>query len=174
MTARKKPPPKPVGRPSKFTPEIRKAILDGITAGLTYAHTCRIAGIDYDTFNEWRKKGADLDTPDVEGFYEFSEALMRAEANASMSMMATIRKVAQGHSVKRPFTDRAGRLITDKDGKPILFDDPIPPDWRAAAWWMERRYPDEYGKSHIGTQVEISDKEGRTIILKTGMSLDDL
>jgi hypothetical protein len=158
------------GRPSKFTPAVREALINAITAGLTYTHACSIVGIEYNTFNEWRKKGAKLDERDADGYYDFHEALTRAESNASTAMMATVRKVAQGYSIKRPFTDRAGRLITDKDGKPVLFDDPILPDWRAAAWWLERRYPEEYGRQ----RVEVTGKDGGAIIIKTGMSLDDL
>ncbi len=74
-------------------------------------------------------------------------------------MMATVRKVAQGYTIKRPFTDRAGRVITNKDGTPMMIDDAILPDWRAASWWLERRYPDEYGR----TRTEVTGADGGTI-----------
>lgn len=159
MASRKKSPPKPIGRPSKFTPTVRKVLIDGITAGLTYKHVCQIAGIDYESFNNWRKIGEALDEPDDEGYFDFFVALTRAESNASLSMMATIRKVAQGYKIKRPFTDRAGRIVTDRDGNPVLIDDEILADWRASAWWLERRYPEEYGK----TRTEVTGVDGGTI-----------
>lgn len=118
--------PKAKGRPSKFTPEIRKALIDAITAGLTYTHACQIVGIDYVTFTNWRNKGEQLDEEDEEGFFDFFNALTRAETKASTAMMAHIRAAAQGDK---------------KNG--------INPDWRAAAWWLERRYPDEYGKQKL-------------------------
>lgn len=106
------------GRPSKFTPEIRKALIEAIIAGLTYTHACQIVGIDYVTFTLWRTKGSKLESADEEGYFDFFNALTRAETNASTVMMAHIRKAA-----------------TD--------------DWRAAAWWLERRYPKEYGKQIV-------------------------
>lgn len=103
------------GRPSKFTPEIRKALIDAITAGLTYTHACQIVGIDYTTFNLWRNKGQE----DTKGdYFDFFNALTRAETITSTSMMAQIRKASTE-------------------------------DWRAAAWWLEHRYPEEYGKQRI-------------------------
>ena len=145
---------KPIGRPSKFTPATRKALVDGITAGLTYTHACQIVGIEYNTFNEWRKKGAALDEPDADGFYDFHEALTRAESQASMTMMATVRKVAQGYRMKRQFVDKNGTLVT--------YDEDMPADWRAASWWLERRYPDEYGRQRI----EHTGKDGGPIDVK--------
>lgn len=144
------------GRPSKFTPETRKALLDAITAGLTYTHACQTVGIDYDTLNNWRKQGAALDKPDEEGFFEFFVALTRAETNASLSMMGTVRKVAQGYkgTVTRKY-DNEGNLIS-------VTEEHVPADWRAAAWWLERRYPKEYGK-----QIqEISGLDGGAINIK--------
>jgi len=137
------------GRPTKFTPTIRAALIEGITAGLTYKHVCDLVGIDYTTFNLWRNKGKGLDAPDDDGYFGFFHDLMRAERSASIAMMATVRKIAQGYTISRPFMDRGGRIVTDKKGNPVLIDDPILPDWRAAAWWLERRYPDEYGKTRI-------------------------
>lgn len=128
------------GRPTKFTPDIRKALVDAITAGLTYTHACQIVGIDYTTFNLWRNKGQVLTKADAAGYFDFFNALTRAETNASLTMMATIRKVAQGYKKKSVFMGRDG---------PVTYDDEIPADWRAAAWWLERRYPDEYGRQRI-------------------------
>lgn len=139
------------GRPSKFTPDVRKAIIDGITAGLTYTHVCRMVGIEYETFNQWRKRGAALSEKDEDGYFEFSEALTRAEHQTSLSMMANIRKCAQGYKVKRSFVNKKGELIT--------YEDEIPSDWRASAWWLERRYPDEYGK----TRTEVTGLDGGAI-----------
>lgn len=142
------------GRPSKFTPDVRKAIIDGVTAGLTYTHVCRIVGIEYETFNQWRKKGAALLEKDDDGYFEFSEMLTRAEHQTSLSMMANIRKCAQGYKLKRSFVNKKGELIT--------YEDDVPSDWRASAWWLERRYPDEYGRQRI----EVTGKDGGAIEVK--------
>ena len=45
------------GRPSKFTDETRKRILDAVRAG-NYLETCAAYGrVSYDTLNEWLKRG---------------------------------------------------------------------------------------------------------------------
>jgi transposase len=44
----------------------------------------------------------------------------------------------------------------------------IDPKW--AAWKLERRYPEQYGRQ----RVELTGKDGGAIILKTGMNMDDL
>ena len=130
--------PRGKGRPSKFTPEIRKALIDTITAGLTYTHACQIVGIDYDTFNKWRLKGNRETKGD---FFDFVGELTLAETQTALSMMATVRKCAQGYKIKRKFVNKNGDLIT--------YDEDIPSDWRASTWWLEHRYPEEYGKQRI-------------------------
>lgn len=42
--------------------------------------------------------------------------------------------------------------------------------WQAAAWILERRYPEMYGRQ----RVELTGKEGGAIIIKTGMNMDEL
>jgi abortive infection bacteriophage resistance protein len=49
--------PKPVGRPSKFTDDVKTRIVKGIKLGMSYELASQYGGISYDTFNEWRKRG---------------------------------------------------------------------------------------------------------------------
>jgi hypothetical protein len=51
-----------------------------------------------------------------------------------------------------------------------LLDQHAEADPKWAAWKLERRYPSSYGR----TVQEHTGKDGGPIILKTGMSLDDL
>lgn len=41
--------------------------------------------------------------------------------------------------------DVSGQIITDYKGKPIIADHGMPPDWRASAWRLEKRYPEHWG-----------------------------
>lgn len=46
-----------ISRPSKFSPAITKLIGDNVALGLPYALAAEAAGITYQTFNDWHKKG---------------------------------------------------------------------------------------------------------------------
>ena len=91
--------------PSKYTPERVKRFLDAIRVGSPYSHAAQYAGIDHDTFLNWRKR-----------YSEFSDAVKEAEGAATVGWLAKIEKAAS-------------------DG-----------NWQAAAWKLERRYPDDFGR----------------------------
>jgi len=46
-----------MARPTKMTPNITKKIGDNIALGLSYSLAAEAAGITYQTFNDWHKKG---------------------------------------------------------------------------------------------------------------------
>ena len=60
------PEPAPVGRPSKFTPEIVHLLEESAAAGMSNKAACAIAGISQETLSQWRR--------DHEGFVERLEA----------------------------------------------------------------------------------------------------
>ena len=93
------------GRPTKYTPETSKIILDAIGLGVPFRHACAMAGIDESTFSRWRDRYAD-----------FADAVKAAEARAVAGRLARIRR-AEDES------------------------------WQAAAWYLERRYPQEFGRT---------------------------
>jgi hypothetical protein len=110
------------GRKTKLTPDRTAKICQAIQLGATYDHACNYAGISMATFCEWRKSKP-----------EFSEAIQKAEGNATVGWLAKIEKAAN-------------------DGQ-----------WQAAAWKLERRYPHEYGRrvqeitGKDGGPVEVKD-----------------
>lgn len=94
-----------MARPSKYTPETVKRIVEAIRLGATFTLACKYAGIDYSTFARW------LHTK-----REFCEAIKEAEGRAAVRWLTKIEQAAS-----------AG-------------------NWQAAAWKLERRYPQEYGR----------------------------
>lgn len=120
-----------MARPTKLTPDVQNIIISAIERGHTYESACGLAGIHYDTFNEWRKRGNEeierLKNPrcklkeDEGPFVEFSEALTRAEAGMVENALLAIDMGALGDGAR-------------------------PGDWRAAAWKLERRKPDDWGQ----------------------------
>lgn len=70
----------PVGRPSKFTPERRTAIIDAISHRIPYEMAAEANGISGSTLYEWLKTGKDQIDQGIESDYTmFSESLKRAE-----------------------------------------------------------------------------------------------
>ena len=152
---RKTPGAGPGGRPSKFTPERQKKILDAARAG-NYLETCAaFAGIHYDTLNEWIKRGDDVANrlPADEGliaealskidpldqeFFEFSEALRVEAAVAEVAVVAKVRSAALDDwraglpFLMKRYQDRWGRQVQQRElsgpgGKPIQVEDTTAP-----------------------------------------------
>jgi transposase len=125
------------GRPTKLTPETVKKLCVAIQQGATYALACKYAGISYDTFNDWKRRGAEEEArrqnPRVqegtaawtegEEFIQFLQAIQKAEGDAALGWLLKIELAATaGH-------------------------------WQAAAWKLERRYPQEYGRTVVTQDV---------------------
>ena len=107
------------GRRTKYTPETVDKITQAIRLGATYKLACDYAGISEDTFYQWRNTKS-----------EFSEAIKLAEGEGALKSLAVIERAANG--------------VKGEDGEYILA-----PTWQAAAWKLERRYPDMYGKQRL-------------------------
>jgi transposase len=96
-----------MARPSKFTPDRRKRILEALRQGNTRKAAVAQAGISYETFCQW-----------LHQYPEFSDQVKNAEAEAELASVRVIREAA----------------VTT---------------WQAAAWWLERRRPEEWSNSHV-------------------------
>jgi len=122
-----------MARPTKYTPDTVKRIVDAIRLGATYELACNYGGIDYMTFRRW-----------YEAKREFSEAVKDAEGAAVVKWLALIDKAAN-------------------DGA-----------WQAAAWKLERRYPQTYGRTvqewHVYDRRAVIEQEAERL----GISADVL
>lgn len=68
------------GRPSKFTPERRAAIIDAISHRIPYEFAAEANGICEDTLYEWIKIGKQHRSEGIDSDYTvFTEAIKRAE-----------------------------------------------------------------------------------------------
>lgn len=106
------------GRPTKYTPETVKRILEAIKLGVAYVDAANYGGVSFETFNEWRKQ-----------YPEFSEAVESASGQAVTACMAKIQKAATEGSwqasawiLERRHPDRYGRTrveLTGAGGGPV-------------------------------------------------------
>ena len=135
-----------MGRPSKLTPETVQKICENIRLGLRYNDAALAAGISYDTFYSWRKKG---EAAKSGKYTEFLKAVKRAEAEGERALVARIQKAAQDE-----YNKETGDLISRGQ-------------WTAAAWILERRHREKWGR-----QLDLTSK-GDAIKGYVGISPDD-
>ena len=80
-----------MARPSKLTPDTHAVIVESILHGATYKDAAEAAGVNYDTFNEWMRAGAD---GKAGKFSEFFGAIRKAEAQCRLNMTRVIQSAA--------------------------------------------------------------------------------
>ena len=92
-------------------------LIEALRSGAYRIDACRAAGIHYNTLLAWEKRGESEGSGEYSGEYiEFLDALRKAEAEAVIRNVEVVTKAAQ-------------------DG-----------DWRAAAWFLEHKYPDKWAR----------------------------
>lgn len=130
-----------MGRPAKIddvillpdgkggsTPRVRwEVIVERVRAGSYPEVAAMSTGVSAGTFYRWKTLGEDrVENGKIrkarEGYRQFREALTRAEAEAEMASVAVIQRAMVGSA---PTEGHAGR----------------DPDWKASAWYLERRAP---------------------------------
>lgn len=126
------------GRPSRFVPRVKKAIIRAVELGSPYRLAVQSAGVGYTTFKRWMAQAEQ----DEEGgaFRTFRDDVKKAEGKAVEKWLEIIDKAANNGS------------------------------WQAAAWKLERRYPERFGRRTIDVRADIREEKTITqrqeIILK--------
>lgn len=135
---------KRMGRPPRLTQELGGKIAGYIEAGNFLESASHLCGVSPRICREWIAKGLKTKR---QPYYDFAQAIKKAESKAEASAIIRIRN----HGTKT---------------------------WQAEAWYLERRFPDKWGRKlaqavHVETsKVEPSDKE-RTKILRSWLGMDD-
>ena len=131
------------GRPSKFTQETREKIITALRANAYIETAAAYAGIEKDTFYRWLKMGARAKSGP---YREFSDAIKQTMGEAEVRDLAVISKAANGYDVVK-----VKRVIGPKGD--ILSEETVSSrefSWQAAAWRLERKYPQKWGRrDHI-------------------------
>lgn len=107
------------GRKPSITQDKIDRGIEAIEMGLSYREACEYAIIPLRTFYDWMDKGESSKT----GRYrEFYDQVKQANTRTAVKMAKVIRDAAMGKGEK-------------------------PPDWKAAAYWLERRFPKNWGQA---------------------------
>lgn len=112
-----------MARPTKLTSEVEERLVHAISVGATFKDACPYAGISYQTFLNWRKRA--------------QKALEQAEEGDEEPEEMTDRFVEFFDRIKKAQGEAAVGLLT-------TINKAAHRDWKAAAWMLERRYPESY------------------------------
>lgn len=123
----KKPAKKP-GRPTLLNPTRQAALLNAIEQGMPLKQAAAIAGMSYDTLNNWQNRGENESAPPE--YRQFCQLLRHSQAVAMQVHVSSI-------------CDAAKR------------------DWKAAAWMLERRCPEDFARPQ---QFEHSGPGGKPLM----------
>ena len=140
---KRKPPAKPRGRPTKLTPAVASRIVDGIALGLSYKDAAMAGGVHEKTLELWRKRGAT--EPNSNSIY--------ARFIGRISKAAELTGIAYLEAVRRSIMESPVRvrehIKQDENGKVVMKEihrETLPPDIKGAMWWLERRFPEQFGR----------------------------
>ncbi len=107
-----------------------------------------LAGIDYSTYRQWLKKGLDSNYP---VHASFRRRVNKIQTEIELKKLRIIHKAAEGYLLR----DKKVKINKRGKTKTITIKQ-IPPDFKAACWFLERRFPERYGKSSL-QQRPVSD-----------------
>ena len=147
------------GRKSVLTPDVHERLVDAVRAGAPPTQAAAYVGIAVRTYHDWMQRGqneaerlaelhaAGEDPPPDEWEQRFLDLWVdveQAKAQAGVRNIANLQKVATGGFV----VEQTERSYVGSDGKEVTETSTrrAAPDWRAAAWWLERMDRANFGK----------------------------
>lgn len=159
------------GRPPKLTEFARTRFLEAIKEGDTIANACAYSGIAVSTFFAWQayaREGQGRGTRKV--IVDFLDSYRVAAAEAMTEAVREVRKAGRGEAPAH----RTIRTLTHPDGKVEVIEEVTmaPPEWRASAWYLERRAPKMWGRRDR-TPVDVNE-EAERIARELDIPVDEL
>lgn len=151
------------GRPTKLTPGIADAIVAAIREGCPYEVAAQTTGVSQTSIYAWKARGERESTGP---YADFLKAIKRAEADAELEAIERVRGIGFGGVVigRRIVTQRNGDVIED-----VTYSHP---QWQAFAWYLERKYPDRWGRrDRVDVTVR---KEAERIAGEFGVDVDEI
>ena len=136
----------------KFTPERRTIIVDAIKAGSPKKYAAMLAGIAEKTLYEWIEKGRQQEPPEGLDSLTVKQLKERARANVvkgytRMKKPQLIKGIIEAETAYRSFlyavelAEAEGLMQHIKNVRDAGLE-----DWRASAWYLERRDPENWAK----------------------------
>ena len=148
-SGRSKPAAYEFGRPSKINEQRAEKIIRAIRAGNYIETAAALAGISKSTLYAWMKRGA-----------------------AEMDRLENDPK-AKPKKSELPFLDFSNAVniaLAEAENRDIeAINKAVHEDWRAAAWRLERKFPDRWGrKDRLQAEVENKGHVGMNLVISYG------
>ena len=136
---------RPMGRPDRLTPEIQAKVVMYLKRGNYVETAAALAGVSRNAIKEWIRRGNDPHAP--KKYRDFLGAVDAAIAEAEDRDIGRIDQAAAGWREAR---DDKGNLIMPARA----------PNWKAAAWRLERRHPRRWANKE---RLELTGADGGPI-----------
>lgn len=140
-----------------LTPELADKLIEGVAMGLFDAQNALKNGIDLTTLKSWVDRGIDEEA--VEPFKAFAERYIKATIALEEGVIGTILDASDEYKRQLDSIETFERDGGGADGIDSRDFEPMPSamrkrktqsttmrgDWKAAAWYAERRWPLRWG-----------------------------
>ena len=125
------------GRPTKMTKDVQERIVQAISVGTNRERSAAFAGVSVQIFYAFQAKNP-----------EFQERVKQAEAKCQVHHISAVYKATMPRFVDKTRT-KYGR--PGRDGKPRVIERVVERtkkegSWEASMAFLERRWPQEYGR----------------------------
>lgn len=118
----------------KLTPEVTQKIVKALKVGNFVDTAVVYAGISTATYYKWRNRGED----------ELTRYKLELKTNPKAKIGRNEKKYVE-------FRDTIDHALSFAENMALVtIHSSFPDDWKAAAWYLERRYPDRWGRKVIG------------------------
>jgi hypothetical protein len=125
-------------KPPLIEDQVVDQLCNAVAAGLRYEDAALLAGISRNSFRVWRRKAE----KGVPPYRDYLERFERAEQLGKAALLEHVHRAARGEqlSVVEHHRVDEDRMVRTTKG---------PGDWRAAAWILERRHREDFGRDNV-------------------------
>lgn len=139
------------GRPEKLTPKLQDDIVKVIRSGNYIETACAFVGINKTTFYDWLKRGA--------------REKDRVERNPRAKVRKSERKYVE-------FSNAIEKALAHAEIRDVaIIGKAAEKEWQAAAWRLERKFPDRWGRKDKYS-LEHTGKDGGAIETSQKQEID--
>jgi hypothetical protein len=130
----------------KLNPEVQRIIVEGLKKGLTMKRVCSLVRVSSNTILRWLKNG---EQGKSEKYINFYNECKLAEVQCEESCIEVVKKAIDGELESIKTKKIYGK--EDEEGKRIVnsveeVKTRNAPSWTAAMTFLERKYPDRWGR----------------------------